>query len=245
MNDIKDKVILITGASSGIGKATAELLVKKGAKVALSARREDRLIQLKEKLGNNAIYLKSDVTDPHSLKELVALTKKTFGKVDVLFANAGIMPASNLSQLKVDDWMKMVDINVKGVLNSIAAVLPEFIEQKEGHIIATSSSAGISPVPGNAVYTGTKFFLRGLFEAFRSESALENNHIRSTVLYPGAVQTELLNTVAPSKRKEQVEEFYQNVGIGPDAIAEAVLYALTQPSNVDVSEIMVRPTLEP
>lgn len=245
MDAIKDKVVLITGASSGIGEATAKLLVKNGAKVALSARREERLAKLTEELGEeNAVYLKSDVTDPESLKDLVKLAKDKFGKLDVLFANAGIMPASNMSEMKVNDWMNMVDTNVKGVLNSIAAVLPEFSAQGKGHIIATSSMAGLDPVPGNAVYTGTKFFLTGFFRAYRSEAATENNHIRSTVLYPGTIQTELLKSLEPSETKNQVEEFYKNVGISPMAIAKGVLYAISQPDNIDVSEMVIKPTQE-
>lgn len=241
---IEGKVVLITGASSGIGEATARLLAQNGAKVALSARREDKLQKITDEIGNNAIFYKSDVTDLNSLKQLVAMAKEKFGHVDVLFANAGIMPASNISQLKINDWMQMVDINVKGVLNSMAAVLPEFTEQHQGQIIVTSSLAGIQPVPGNAIYTGTKFFIRGMFEAYRSESAMEKNNIKTTVLYPGAVQTELLNTVAPSKQKEQAEEFYKAVGIKPSAIAKAVLYAASQDDSVDVSELMIRPINE-
>lgn len=245
MENVQNKVVLITGASSGIGEATAKVLAKNGAKVALSARREERLEKLVDEIGTeNAVYLKSDVTDLDSLKQLVKLAKEKFGKVDVLFANAGIMPAGNMSQLKVDDWMKMVDINVKGVLNSMAAVFPEFLDQGKGQIVVTSSSAGLSPVPGNAVYTGTKYFIRGMMNAFRSESAAEQNNIRSTTIYPGAIQTELLKTVAPSPKKKQVEEFYENIGIKPIEVAKAVLYAVSQPDNVDISELAVRPTME-
>lgn len=245
MENVDNKVILITGASSGIGQETAKVLVKNGAKVALSARREERLAELANQLGSeNVVYLKSDVTDLNSLQQLVKLAKDKFGKVDAVFANAGIMPAGNMSQMKINDWMSMVDVNVKGVLNSIAAVLPEFLAQEKGQIIVTSSSAGLYPVPGNAVYSGTKYFVRGLMDSFRSEAATEQNHIRSTTIYPGAIQTELLNTVAPSQTKDQVAEFYKNVGIKPIAIANAVLYAVSQPENVDVSELAVRPTME-
>lgn len=245
MQNVENKVILITGASSGIGKATAKLLVKNGAKVALSARREERLQELADELGTeNVVYLKSDVTDLTSLQNLVKLAKDKFGKIDAVYANAGIMPAGNMSQMKVNDWMSMVDINVKGVLNSIAAVLPDFLDQKAGQIIVTSSSAGLYPVPGNAVYSGTKYFVRGLMDSFRSEAATEKNHIRSTTIYPGAIQTELLSTVAPSQTKDMVTEFYKNIGIKPIAIAKAVLYAISQSDDVDVSEIAVRPTME-
>ncbi len=149
-----------------------------------------------------------------------------------------------MSELKVNDWMDMVDINIKGVLNSMAAVLPEFIAQKKGHIVITSSMAGIKTVPGNAVYCGTKHFVRAMLESFRAESISENTNIRTTTIYPGAIKTELLNTVAPSETKTMVEEFYRNVGLEPDAIANAVLYAVSQPDNVDVSDLAVRPSLE-
>lgn len=244
MQGVENKVILITGASSGIGEATAKVLVQNGAKVVLSARREDRLQTLAAKLGENAAYLKSDVTSLEDMQALAALAKQRFGKIDVLFANAGIMPGSNLSQLKVQDWMDMVDINIKGVLNAIAAVLPEFLAQKSGQIVVTSSVAGTKSVPGNAVYCGTKHFVRAMLDSFRTESVMEGSNIRTTTIYPGAIQTELLNTIAPSETKSMVEEFYRKVGIQPDAIAKAVLYAVSQPEQVDVSDLVVRPSKE-
>jgi NADP-dependent 3-hydroxy acid dehydrogenase YdfG len=176
---------------------------------------------------------------------LVKLAKDSFGKVDAVFANAGVMPGGNMSELKVKDWMSMVNINIVGVLNTMAAVLPEFIAQKSGHIIVTSSIAGTKSVPGNAVYSGTKHFVRAMLDSFRTESVTEHTNIRTTIIYPGAIKTELLNTIAPSETKSMVEEFYKNVGLTPDAIASAVLYAVSQPDNVDVSDIIVRPTLEP
>lgn len=244
MQGVENKVVLITGASSGIGEATAKVLVQNGAKVVLSARREDRLQTLAAKLGENAAYLKSDVTSLEDMQALAALAKQRFGKIDVLFANAGIMPGSNLSQLKVQDWMDMVDINIKGVLNAIAAVLPEFLAQKSGQIVVTSSVAGTKSVPGNAVYCGTKHFVRAMLDSFRTESVMEGSNIRTTTIYPGAIQTELLNTIAPSETKSMVEEFYRKVGIQPDAIAKAVLYAVSQPEQVDVSDLVVRPSKE-
>lgn len=244
MQGVENKVILITGASSGIGEATAKVLVQNGAKVVLSARREDRLQALAAQLGENAAYLKSDVTSLEDMQALAALAKQRFGKLDVLFANAGIMPGSNLSQLKVQDWMDMVDINIKGVLNAIAAVLPEFLAQKSGQIVVTSSVAGTKSVPGNAVYCGTKHFVRAMLDSFRTESVMEGSNIRTTTIYPGAIQTELLNTIAPSETKSMVEEFYRKVGIQPDAIAKAVLYAVSQPEQVDVSDLVVRPSKE-
>lgn len=244
MQGVENKIVLITGASSGIGEATAKVLVQNGAKVVLSARREDRLQALAAQLGENAAYLKSDVTSLEDMQALAALAQEKFGKIDVLFANAGIMPGSNLSQLKVQDWMDMVDINIKGVLNAIAAVLPEFLAQKSGQIVVTSSVAGTKSVPGNAVYCGTKHFVRAMLDSFRAESVMEGSNIRTTTIYPGAIQTELLNTIAPSETKSMVEEFYRKVGIQPDAIAKAVLYAVSQPEQVDVSDLVVRPSKE-
>lgn len=244
MKNIENKVVIITGASSGIGEETARVLAQNGAKVVLSARREDRLQRLAEEIGENAVYLKSDVSNPDDMAALVRLAKDKFGHVDVLFANAGIMPAGNMSELKVKDWMGMVDINIKGVLYSMAAVLPEFTAQKSGHIIATSSVAGTKSVPGNAVYSGTKHFVRAMIDSFRTESVMEGTNIRTTIIYPGAIKTELLNTIAPSETKSMVEAFYENVGLEPDAIANAVLYAVSQPGNVDVSDLIVRPAKE-
>lgn len=244
MNNVENKVVIITGASSGIGEETALVLAANGAKVVLSARREDRLANLAAELGENAAYLKSDVASIDDMNALSKLAKDKFGRIDALFANAGIMPAGNMSELKIDDWNRMVDINVKGVLNSIAAVLPEFTAQKRGHIIVTSSIAGTKSVPGNAVYSGTKHFVRALMDSFRTESVMEGTNIRTTTIYPGAIKTELLNTVAPSETKTAVEEFYKQVGIEPIAIANAVLYAVSQPDNVDVSDLVIRPSRE-
>lgn len=244
MKNIDNKVVIITGASSGIGAATAKVLAQNSAKVVLSARRENRLKALAEEIGENAAYYVSDVSSLKDMQALAAFAMQKFGRVDALFANAGIMPAGNMSQLKTGDWARMVDINIMGVLNSMAAVLPQFIEQKSGHIIVTSSVAGTRSVPGNAVYCGTKHFVRAMLDSFRQECVAENTNIRTAIIYPGAVQTELLNTVAPSATKTAVEEFYKNIGIQPVAIANAVLFALSQPAEVNVSDIIVRPTRE-
>ena len=244
MRNVENKVVLITGASSGIGLETARLLAQNGAKVVLSARREARLQKLAAEIGENAACLASDVCSLDDMKALVSLAKERFGKIDVLFANAGIMPGGNMSELKVKDWMDMVDINVKGVLNAMAAVLPEFRVQKHGHIVVTSSMAGTKSVPGNAVYCGTKHFVRAMLDSFRAESIQEGSNIRTTTIYPGAVKTELLNTIAPSETKSMVEAFYRDAGLEPEVIAGAVLYAVSQPDNVDVSNLAVRPSLE-
>lgn len=245
MQGIEGKVIIITGASSGIGEATARALVAAGAKVMLSARREERLSALSGELGaDQAAYLASDVTNLDDMKAVAACALEHFGKIDALFANAGIMPGGAMSELDVNGWMGMVDVNIKGVLNAMAAVLPTFIEQKSGHILVTSSCAGTRSVPGNAVYAGTKHFVRAMLDSFRMEAVAERSGIRTTTIYPGAIKTELLNTVAPSETKDMVEQFYENVGLEPEVIANAVVYALSQPENVGVNDIVVRPSLE-
>ena len=244
MQNVENKVVIITGASSGLGEATAKVLAENGAKVILSARREDRLAKLAGEIGENAAYLKSDVASLEDMQSLVKLAKEKFGKVDAIFANAGIMPGGNMSEMKVADWMGMVEINIKGVLNAMAAVLPEFIAQKSGHIIVTSSAAGLRSVPGNAVYCGTKHFVRAMLDSFRMEAVSEDTNIHTTTIYPGAVKTELLNTIAPSETKAMVEKFYEEAGLTPDVIANAVLYAISQPDNVNVSDLVVRPSKE-
>lgn len=244
MKNVENKVVIITGATSGIGEATARVLVENGAKVILSGRREERLEKLSQELGDASCYLKSDVTNVEDMKALVKLGKEKFGKIDVLFANAGIMPAGNMSELDIDGWMKMIDINIKGVLNSMYSVIPEFYEQNSGHIIITSSRAGTTLVPGNAVYCGTKHFVKVMLQSFNSETNLEGKNIRTTTIYPGAIKTELLNTVAENDHKKQVEGFYEKFGLDADTIANAVLYAISQPDNVDVSDLVVRPTFE-
>ena len=175
---IKDKVVIITGASSGIGEATAKLLVSKGAKVVLGMRREDKLKQLVDEIqntGGQAIYKMMDVVNPSDNAAIVELARKNFGKVDVIFLNAGIMPNSPLSALKTDEWHQMVDVNIKGVLNGIAAVLPTFISQKSGHVIANSSVAGLKSYPGGAIYGGTKWFVRDFMEVLRMEFCSRRN----------------------------------------------------------------------
>ncbi|CAO1611507.1 SDR family oxidoreductase [Brochothrix thermosphacta] len=240
-NAIKDKVVVITGASSGIGEATAKLLIENGAKVVLGARREGRLKELVKKLGDNSAYAVTDVRNAKEIEMLVQVAKEKFGKVDVLFANAGIMPASNMSELKTAEWNDMVDINIKGVLNSLAAILPEFKTHKAGQVITTSSIAGLKIFPGNSVYTGTKHAVRAIMEGFRMESAMEGTNIRTTTLSPGAIDTELLEIISTPEVKSEMEQFYK-VAITPDAVAKTVLFAISQPESVAITEMTILPS---
>lgn len=245
---IKDKVVIITGASSGIGEATAKLLASKGAKVVLGARREDKLKELVEEIknkGGEAAYKVTDVVNPKDSEELVKEAKDTFGGVDVIFLNAGIMPNSPLSALKVDEWNSMIDINIKGVLNGIAAVLPTFIEQKSGHVITTSSVAGLKAYPGGAIYGATKWAVRDLMEVLRMESAREGTNIRTATLYPAAINTELLETITDNRTLEGLTESYKQYGITPDRVANVVEFAINQPEDVNINEFTVGPTNQP
>lgn len=245
MKNVEGKVVVITGASSGIGLATAKVLADNGAKVVLGARRKERLEEIVKEIGEDkAAYSVTDVSKPEDVNKLVKTALDKFGKVDVFFANAGIMPGSNVSELRTEDWNNLVDINCKGVLNSVAAVYPEFKKNNSGHFIVTSSIAGIRSTPGNAVYSATKHFVRVFIDSWRSEATAEAPNLRTTTIFPGAIKTELLNTVPESEKKHLVEKFYENTAISPDAVANSVLYAISQPDNVDVSDIVVRPTRE-
>ncbi len=245
---IQDKIVIITGASSGIGKATAKLLASRGAKVVLGARRENELEELVtaiESAGGQAVYRVTDVTSPADNAALVDLAKKTFGGVDVIFLNAGLMPNSPLSALKTDDWNLMVDVNIKGVLNGVAAVLPTFIEQKSGHVIANSSVAGLKAYPGGAVYGGTKWFVRDFMEVLRMESAQEGSNIRTATIYPAAINTELLNTISHQESVEGMTGIYDRYGISPDRIASVVAVAIDQPEDTTISEFTIGPASQP
>jgi NADP-dependent 3-hydroxy acid dehydrogenase YdfG len=245
---INDKVVIITGASSGIGEATAKLLASKGAKLVLGARREDRLKQIVEEIekdGGQAVYQKLDVTERSENDAIVRLAKETFGGVDVIFLNAGIMPNSPLSALKTDDWHQTVAINVRGVLNGVAAVLPTFIEQQSGHIVANSSVAGLKAYPGGAVYGGTKWFVRDFMEVLRMESAMENTNIRTATIYPAAIGTELLGTISHKDTAEQMGSVYDTYQISPDRIASVVAIAIDQPEDTTISEFTVGPANQP
>ena len=231
---IEGKVVIITGASSGIGAATARLLAERGAKLVLGARREEQLEQLTAEIrakGGEAVYQRLDVTRQADNDAVVQLARDTFGRVDVMFLNAGLMPSAPLSALQTDQWHAMVDVNTKGVLNGVAAALPGFIGQKSGHVIATSSVAGLKAYPGGAVYGGTKWFVRDFMEVLRMESAMEGTNIRTATIYPAAINTELLGTISHPASAEAMGSLYARYGIAPERIANVVAFAIDQPTT--------------
>ncbi|MGV0912601.1 SDR family oxidoreductase [Martelella sp. FOR1707] len=245
---IKGKVVIITGASSGIGEATAKLVASRGAKVVLGARREDKLKVIAEeivKAGGEAVYQALDVTSEADNGAIVKLAKDTFGRVDAIFLNAGLMPSSPVSALKTGEWNQMVDVNIKGVLNGVAAVMPTFLEQKAGHVLATSSVAGLKSYPGSAVYGGTKWFVRDFMEVLRMESAMEGTNIRTATIYPAAINTELLGTITDEKTAEGMKGLYAAFGISPARIAEVVAFALDMSEDTTVNEFTVGPAKQP
>lgn len=243
MSNIQDKVIIIMGASSGIGEATTKKLAQEGAKVIVAARREDRLKALVESLSNAEIsYAVADVTNKEEVQAVVDLAVEKYGRVDVLYNNAGVMPLAPLSESRFDEWKQMLDINITGVLNGIAAVLPIMRKQQSGQIIATDSVAGHVVWPGSAVYSGTKFAVRAIMEGLRQEEGA--NNIRSTIISPGAVATELYKTINDPEVSESVKKGQRTPGFGltSEDVAEAVAYAISTPETVSVSEILIRPT---
>ena len=242
---VQNKVVIITGASSGIGAATARLLARNGAKVVLAARREQQLQLLQQEItqsGGQAVYQVTDVRQPEQLQTLVELAQKHFQGIDVIFNNAGIMPNSPISAVQTQQWNDMININLKGVLNGIAAVMPIFTKQKSGHIITTSSIAGIKSFMGCGVYGATKFAVRNLMEVIRQESATEQTNIRTTTLYPAAINTELLQGITDTAVLQSMTELYKQVGISPDAIARVVNFAIEQPEDTNISELTIYPT---
>ena len=244
MSEIQGKVVIITGASSGLGEATAHRLAQAGAKLVLGARREERLEALRDAIveqGGEAIYRVTDVTDRSQVDALAEAARSAYGRIDVLVNNAGLMPLSPLDQLKVDEWEQMVDVNIKGVLYGIAAVLPTMREQHAGHIINLSSVAGHVVFPAAAVYCATKYAVKALSEGIRQEGGEE---IRSTNISPGAVATELTTTISDPDTAQNVDELYE-MAIDADAIARAIVYAIEQPADVDVNELIIRPTKQP
>ena len=243
MSNIENKVVLITGASSGIGEAAARLIAGKGAHVVLGARRTERLEKLVGEIeanGGSASARALDVTDLQSMQAFVAFAKAQYGKVDVIINNAGVMPLSPLSALKVEEWNQMLDVNVRGVLHGIAAVLPDMEAQGHGQVINISSIGGLAVSPTAAVYCATKYAVRAISDGLRQET----DKIRVTVVCPGVVESELADTISDDTAREAMKAF-RRVALTPDAIARALAYAIEQPDDVDVSEIVVRPTASP
>ena len=243
MSALLDKVVLVTGASSGIGEATARLLAARGAKVVLGARRTDRLERIVGELraaGAAAEHRALDVTSLDDMSAFVAFARERFGRVDVIVNNAGLMPLSPLEALKVDEWNRMIDVNIRGVLHGIAAGLPLMKAQGTGHFVNISSIGGHHVFPTSAVYCATKFAVNAISEGLRQESTA----IRVTVISPGVTESELASTITHPGAADAMKDF-RAVAIPADAVARAILYAVEQPASVDVSEIIIRPTASP
>ncbi|OOF38569.1 oxidoreductase [Rodentibacter mrazii] len=249
MNNIQGKVVIITGASSGIGEATAYKLAENGAKLVLGARREAKLQGIVENIkaqkGGEAVYRVTDVVKAEDNTALVELAKATFGKVDAIFLNAGLMPNSPLSALETNNWNAMVDVNIKGVLNGIAAVLPTFEAQKSGHILAVSSVAGLKVYPGASVYCGTKWAVKAIMEGLRMESAQAGTNIRTATIYPAAVQSELVDHITNEATSKGYRELYDTFEIPAERVANVVAFALSQPEDTNISEFTLGPTTQP
>lgn len=242
-NNIENKVVVITGASSGLGESMARHLAELGAKVVLGARREDNLKTIVSDIkanGGDATYLATDVTNKDDVQALVEKATTEYGRIDVMINNAGIMPIAPMSACKVDEWDRMIDINVKGVLYGIAAALPVFEKQESGHFINVSSIAGVKVFsPGGTVYSGTKFAVRAISEGLRHEVG---GNIRTTCIEPGAIDSELKHGSSHGDSDKAVKELYENWAIPADSIARTVAFVIEQPADVDVNEIIVRPT---
>ncbi|MED4907257.1 SDR family oxidoreductase [Brevibacillus centrosporus] len=241
MSNVKEKVVVITGASSGIGEATARLLAKQGAHVVLGARRTDRLEKLASTIlaeGGSAIYQALDVTNRNQMESFIALAIGKFGRVDVILNNAGIMPLSPLEALKVDEWDRMIDVNIRGVLHGIVAGLPVMKKQGFGQFINIASIGAYTVSPTAAVYCATKYAVRAISEGLRQEAG---NGIRVTQISPGVTESELADSITDDEAREVMKE-YRRISIPASAIAQAILFAIGQPPEVDVNEIIVRPT---
>jgi NADP-dependent 3-hydroxy acid dehydrogenase YdfG len=243
-NEIKNKVVAITGASSGIGEATAIMLAKRGAKVVLGARRPERLKIIADqiiKAGGEAVYIATDVKRREDLTNLVKLACDQFGRLDVIVNNAGTSQLARIDELQVEDWEEMIDVNLKGVLYGIAAAIPVFRTQGSGHIINIISTSGIKIVPLQGVYAGTKNAVRTITEALRQES---KGNLRVTGISPGIVKTDFVNNMKDQKVLAAIKDKMGEMGISPDAIARAVIYAIEQPADVEVGDIVIRPAMQ-
>ncbi|MDQ0417182.1 NADP-dependent 3-hydroxy acid dehydrogenase YdfG [Croceifilum oryzae] len=241
---IKDKVVVITGGSSGMGKATAILLAQRGAHVVVGARRKQSLEELVSSINSNggsANYQVTDVTNRGDVENLVQHAVHSYGKVDVIINNAGIGPISLLDDLRVEDWEQMIDVNIKGVLYGIAATLPIFRKQGFGHFINIASVSGLKVVPKQSVYAGTKFAVRAISEGLRQEAG---DKLRVTIISPGFVDTNFADSMTDEETKAQIISARDQIAISPESIARAIAFAMEQPSDVDVNEIVVRPTAQ-
>jgi NADP-dependent 3-hydroxy acid dehydrogenase YdfG len=244
MSGIEGKVVAITGASGGIGEATALLLAERGARLVLGARRSERLEELVariEKVGGEAVRIRPGVTRRDDLHALVALAGERFGRLDVLVSNAGVGPISPLDDLRVDEWDQMVDVNVKGVLHGIGAALPVFRAQGTGHFITIASTAAFRVAPAMAVYAGTKFAVRAICEGLRQESG---GSLRVTTVSPGVTATGFAEASNNDQVRMEITKMRDDIAIPPEAIARAIAFAIEQPDTVDVNEIVVRPTAQ-
>jgi NADP-dependent 3-hydroxy acid dehydrogenase YdfG len=242
-NNIEGKVVVITGASSGMGEAAARHLAAQGAAVVLGARRIERLEALVGEITaarGKALAVATDVTDRAQVRRLLDAAVETYGRIDVLVNNAGIMPLSPLERLKVDEWDRMIDVNLKGVLYGVAGALPHMTAQKSGHIINLSSVAGHKVFGGSAVYSATKFGVRALSEGLRME--VKPYNIRTTIICPGAVKTELLDHITEADVQQANQDYVGQVGVPADSFARVVAFVISQPEELDINEIVFRPT---
>jgi NADP-dependent 3-hydroxy acid dehydrogenase YdfG len=247
-DELANKVAIVTGASSGIGGATGRVLARAGAKVVLTARRGERLEALAADIhtaGGQALALPADIADRDAVRTVVDSVVDTYGRVDILVNNAGIMPLSPMSKCRVEEWDRMIDVNVKGLLYGVAAVLPTMLAQRSGHIVNVSSVAGRRPFPGGTVYAATKFAVRCISAGLRLELS-PTDKIRVTDIAPGVVETELQDSITDTEVRERFQtNWADKTPLTPDDVARAVFYVVTQADRVNVNEILVRPTDQP
>ncbi|HEX4060190.1 MAG TPA: SDR family oxidoreductase [Streptosporangiaceae bacterium] len=245
MAGINGKVVAITGASSGIGEATARLLAERGAVVVLGARRTERLDKITQEIrdqGGRAVARATDVTRPEDLQRLTAVAVEEFGRLDVLVSNAGISKLGLMAELDVDGWQAMIDVNLRGVLNGIAAALPVFRRQGRGHLVTTLSTSGLKITPTMAVYAATKNGVRTLLEGLRQEST--DGSLRTTAISPGFVRTELADSIGNPEIRDQIRRSRDEFAIAPRAVARAITFAIEQPDDVEIGDITIRPTVQ-
>lgn len=246
MENIVSKVVLITGASSGIGEATARLLAWKGAKVVLAARRADRLQTITDEIrqaGGEAAFIQADVVSAEEMTKAAEFALQQYGRIDVLVNNAGVMPVSRLAELRTGEWERMIDVNLKGVLNGIAAVLPHMRSRYSGHIINVASVAAYEVNATSSVYSATKTAVRAISEGLRKEESSSSN-IRSTIISPGMTESELMDSIT-SPEVQAMAAHFSSMAISPNSIARAIAYAINEPEDTSVNEIVIRPTLHP